>query len=381
MIGDMKNRVRAALVVLACLFALTGCVKLDADLKVNSDETVSGTLQIGVDKQLVQSSGQSLDTIRQQIDRQIKQTATEGVTCSAFDDDKYIGSKCDFDGVPFSEMGSSTGDGVSFRKEGDTFHVSVKGANLGSQLPQGSQPSINFKVTMPGKITEHDAGAQVRGRTATYDSLEKLSNVNLTSGAGSSIPAWLIILIVLVVLLAIAAVVFLVLRGRKKQPQQQYPAQYGQYPGQPQGQWGQQHGAPHGPGGPYGQQPGPYGQQPRQYGQSGPQGPGYGQPPVQPQYPGGGPYSGQPGAPQYPGQPQQGPGQGGPQYPGQPQPSQPQQGRPQQGPPQQGPPQQGQSGQRGGPQQPQQGRQDPPEQGQPGEQGGWGRPPQDDGRA
>ena len=43
MIGAMMNRVRTALVVVACLVGLTGCVKLDADLKVNSDETVSGT--------------------------------------------------------------------------------------------------------------------------------------------------------------------------------------------------------------------------------------------------------------------------------------------------------------------------------------------------
>ena len=41
MIDGMMNRVRAALVVVACLVGLTGCVKLDADLKVGSNETVS----------------------------------------------------------------------------------------------------------------------------------------------------------------------------------------------------------------------------------------------------------------------------------------------------------------------------------------------------
>ncbi|TDO49967.1 hypothetical protein EV643_105197 [Kribbella sp. VKM Ac-2527] len=389
---------------MACLVSLTGCVKLDADLKVNSDETVSGNMQIGVDKQLVQSSGQSLDAVREQVEKQIKQTATDGVTCEAFDDDKYIGSKCDFDKVPFSEMGSSTGDGVGFRKEGDQFKVTVKGGDLGSQVPDNVQPVINFKITMPGKIVEHDPGADVSGRTATYDSIDELGNVSLTSEAGGGFPMWAIILIVVLVLIAAAAVVFFVMRG-KKGGGQPFPAQYGQYPGQPQqGQWGGQYAGQPGPGGPYGQQ-GPQGPQYGQQGPQGPTGPQYGQP-------GQGQYPGQPQ--QYPGQPQQGqPGQG---QPGQGQPGQwgggqqqPPQGPPQQGgwgqpqqgqppqqqgggwgqPPQQGqppqgqqPPQQGRPPQQG---QPPQGQQPPqqgqPPQGQPPQQGGWGQPPRDDGRA
>ena len=349
----MKNRVRAALIGIACLVALTGCVKVDADLKVNSNETVSGTMKLGVDKQLVESSGQSLDKVREQVEQGVKQTTTDGVTCKPYEDDKYVGSNCKFDNVPFSKMGSSTDDGVGFRKEGDKIHVTVKGMDLGKAADTGGTPVINFKITMPGKITAHDGGAKVDGRTATYDSLDKLGNVDLTSEAGSSFPAWALILIIVLVLLVIGAVVFFVLRSRKAAAQQ-YPGQFGQYPGQPQpgGQWGPQYGGQPGQGGPYGQ-PGPGGPQygpPQQYGQPG------------------GP------APQYPGQQQ--PGQyPGPQQPGQQQPGQwgppPQQGPPPQGPPPQGPPQQGQSGQGWGP---------PGPQGQPPQQGGWGQPPQQGGQ-
>jgi hypothetical protein len=361
MIGRMKNRVRAALVIVACLVALTGCVKIDGDLKVNSDETVSGSMKIGVDKQLVESSGQSLDKVRDQVEQGIKQTTTDGVTCKAFEDDKYVGSDCKFDNVPFSKMGSSTDEGVGFSKDGDKFHVKVGGMNLG-KTQSGTTPVINFKITMPGKITAHDAGAKIDGRTATYDSLDKLGAVDLTSESSSGFPAWAIILIVVLLLIAAGAVVFFVLRSRKAAAQQQYPGQYGQYPGQPQpGQWGPQYGGQPGQGG-----PGPYGQ-------PGPGGPQYGQQQGGPQY-------GQPGPqqPQYPGQPQPG------QYPGQPQPGQ--WGTPQQGPPpQQGPGGWGQPGPQGPP--PQQGQppqgpppQGPPQQGQPPQQGGWGQPPQQGGQ-
>ena len=345
MIGGMKNRARAALVVLACLVTLTGCVKVDADLKVNSNETVSGSMKLGVDKQLMQSSGTSLDKVRQQVEAGIKDTTTEGVTCKPFEDDKYVGSDCKFDKVPFSKMGGATGDGVAFRKDGDKFVVTVKALDLGNTPPSGTAPVVNFKITMPGKITAHDDGASVSGRTATYDSLDKLGNVSLTSEASSGFPLWAIILIIVLLLAAVGAAVFFVLRRRKARRQQQYPP--GQYP---PGQWGPQYaGQPGQPGMQYGQ-PG----QPMQYGQPG-----------QPmQY-------GQPAPGQHPGQPPQGqPGQWG-----QPGPQQ----RPPQGPPQ-GPPQQ-QGGWGHPPQQGQPPQGQPPQQGwsPPPQQGGWGQPPQGNG--
>ncbi|HEY3510609.1 hypothetical protein [Kribbella sp. NPDC051137] len=389
----MMNRVRAALVVVACLVGLTGCVKIDGDLKVGSNETVSGSMKIGVDKQLLQSSGQSLDKIRQEIESSIKSSATEGVSCKSYEDSKYVGSDCNFSNVPFDKMGGASQDGIGFRKDGDKVKVSVNAGSIGNNLPAGSgQPEVNVKITMPGKILEHDDGAKVSGRTATYDSLEKLGKISLTSEAGGGFPGWALILIIVVVLLAILAAVFFVLRSRKNKGQQgygqpfpgQYPGQYGG-PGQYQGQ--QQYGQPGA--GQYPGQPGQYGGQQGQPGQYGGQ-----QYPGQPQQgqPGQAPYGGQPGQqPQYPGQPQQGQGQWGPpqqgqqpgqrppqqgpggwgQQPGQ-QPGQPPQG-PQQGQYSQQPPQQQQGGwgqQQGGPSGPQQGQ-----------QGGWGPPKDDDGQA
>ncbi|MFK4089782.1 LppM family (lipo)protein [Kribbella sp. NPDC020789] len=348
----MMKRLRAAIVV-ACLFALTGCAKLDADLQVGSDETVSGTMQIGIDKQLLEASGQSLDTIRQRIDSSIKQLTTDGVTCDALDDDQYIGSKCTFDKVPFEKMGQSSGDGVGFRAENGKVFVTVKAPDLSSIAGSGQQPQVNFKITMPGKILEHDGGAKVDGRTATYDSLDKLGSISLTSKAGGGFPVWAIILIVVLLLLAGGAVAFFLIRGRKAKAQQGYGQYPGQYPGQPQqGQWGPQYGGQpgYGPGqqyppqgqgqygqpGQYGGQPGPQQGQPGPYGgQPGPQ-PGQGQP---------GPYGGQPGGPT----PYQGQQPGQSQYPGQPQPGQ------------WGPPP---------PQGPQYGQQSP-------QQGGWSQPPKD----
>jgi hypothetical protein len=338
----MKIRARAALVVMACLVGLTGCVKVDADLEVNSNETVSGTMRLGIDKQLVQAGGQPLGKIREQVESGIKQTATEGVECEAFDDDKFVGSNCTLDEVPFDRIGTSTGEGIGIKKEGDQFVATVKAPDLGD-IPSNAQPDVKFKITMPGKIISHDPGAEVSGRTATYDSLDELGNVSLRSEAGGGFPLWAIILIVVVLLVAIGAVLFLLLRDRKSRVQ---PFPGGPYP---QGQWGPQYG------GPQPMQQGPSMQQgpPVQYGPPG-QHLQYGQPAPGP-YPGG-----QPGP--YPPPGQQGPGQPG-QW-GQPSP----QPRPPQG-PSQGPPQGGwvqppdDEGQQRSNQPPQQGGEDQPPQG------------------
>lgn len=333
----MMNRARAALVVAACVLALTGCVKLDADLRVNSNETVSGDMTLGVDKELVTKSGQKLDAVRKSIEDQIKKTTTDGVKCSEYEDDKYIGTKCTLDDVPFSEMSGSSSGGVKFEKSGDRFVVTTSAGN-NNEIPSGTQPEIKFKITMPGKIVEKDAGAQVDGRTATYTDATKLNSVRLVSeGGGGGFPLWAIILVAVLLLLVIGAVVLFVLRGRKsgaQQPygQQPYPGQYGQQGQQGWGQPGQQYPPQQGqPGQQYGGQPGQY---PPQQGQPGQQ-QGWGQPGQQPgqqQYP---PQQGQPGQPGWGQPPGQQPGPQPGQQPGQ-------QGWGQPG--QQYPPQQGQQG-------------------------------------
>jgi hypothetical protein len=346
-------------------------VKVDADLEVNSNETVSGTLRIGIDKQLVQTNGQSLDQVRRQVEAGIKQTATEGVTCKAFEDDKVVGSDCKLDEVPFEQLGRSTGEGVGFRRDGDQFVVTVKVPGLG-EVPAGTKPDVKVKITMPGKIVSHDPGASVSGRTATYDSLDELGNVSLRSEAGSGFPLWAIIVIVALLLAAVGAVLFFVLRGRQAGGQQPFPGT--QYP--PGGPWGPQYG------GQPGQQPMQYGQpgQPMQHGQPMQYGRPAQYPGGQPGRPGYGPQASPPGPHEAPPQgPHQGQGpQQGPPHPGRPgQWSQP-------GPQQGSPPQSGAQGpppgpsQEGGARPPQQGSTQSPQQGsaQPPEQGGSSRPPQ-----
>ncbi len=345
MIPPMTTRVRSVLLAAALVLALGGCVKIDADLKVSSDEKVSGTMVMAVDKAFAEQMGQSPDKLKEQVEKTVKEDLPDGVDCKPYDEGKFLGTECSLDDVPFSEMSDSGGTGLKFEKSGERFIVSGgAGEEASSQIPANFTPEVEFKITMPGKIIERDAGAQVDGRTATYTDPKKMTSIRLVSEAGGGgIPAWLIILLVVLVLGAAGAVVFFLLKGRNKSGAQ-FPGQ--QYPDQ-QGQWGPQQGQ-QGPWGP--QQSGPQpqqwgGQQGPQQGQWGP-GPQQGRPQSQqPPQQWGQPGHGQPGHGQ-PGQGQQPPRQQPPQQWGQPGQGQPGQGQPGQGQP---PQQWGQPGQPGQP--------------------------------
>ncbi len=344
----MTTRARSLLLVGVLLLALTGCMKVDADLKVNRNETVSGTMLMAIDKKIATEYGQSPDQFREQIEKSIKDGAHEGVECKSYDDGTYIGSQCTLKEVKFSDMGGSD-SGLTFEKDGDEFIVSGGTGGAGIQISAAEEytknkPQVDFKITMPGKITDHDDAAKVDGRTATYTDASKMTSIRLVSKADRGFPVWLIVLLVLLLLGGGGAVAFFVLKGRKGGglgvPQwggQQFPAagQGGPQQGQPgMGQPGMGQPGPWGPQ-PWGGQPGQQfpGQQGPQ-GQPGPQAP-QGQQPQGRQPQGRQPW-GQPGPQQgYPGQLQ--PGQGAPQYPGQPGPYRGPQGQP--GPGQQ-PPQQ-----------------------------------------
>ena len=333
MIPPMTTRVRSVLLAAALVLALSGCVKIDADLKVSSDEKVSGTMLMAIDKAFAEQMGQSPDKLKEQVEKTVKEDLPDGVDCKPYEEGKYLGTECSLDDVPFSEMSDSRGTGLKFEKSGERFIVTGGvGDQASFEIPANLTPEVEFKITMPGKIIERDAGAQVDGKTATYTDPKKMTSIRLVSEAGGGgIPAWLIILLVVLVLGAAGAVVFFLLKGRNKIGAQQFPGQ--QYPGQ-QGQWGPQQGqqAPWGPqqGGPQPQQrggqqgpqqrqwgPGPQqGQQPpQQWGQPGQgQQPPRQQPPQQWGQPGQGQQPPQGGPPQQWGQPGQ-PPQGGPQGP------------------------------------------------------------------
>jgi hypothetical protein len=176
----MSRRVRTfarigGFAVLALL--LTGCVKLNMDLSINSDDTVSGNIQVGIQKELVELTGQSIDDL---LGTEVPiPSDVPGVTVEPFDDGEFVGQQFVFESVPIAEFAGTGAEEISITRSGDTFVVTgtldlssgLSGATgltglgvSGAELFESADLSIAF--TFPGDVIE--ANGQVDGNTVTY---------------------------------------------------------------------------------------------------------------------------------------------------------------------------------------------------------------------
>ena len=252
----MSRRVRTAARIgafLALAALLTGCIKLNMNLGINSDNTVSGSIQFGVQKELLDLTGQSVEDLLG--------TAAPfpsdapGVTVKPFDDGEFAGQEFTFDSVPLDEFNSggiaggtgasgisgvtgTSGDALNISREGDTFVVTGVldlssglsgatgpfGGSGGAQLFQSAQ--IKIAITFPGAVIDA-SGGQVDGNTVTYvPKFGERLEINATGSAidngeaadvtgGSSDSNLVLILIIVGAVVVVLIVVFLVLRGRR----------------------------------------------------------------------------------------------------------------------------------------------------------------------
>jgi len=245
----MARRVRTAARVgafIALALLLTGCIKLNMDLVINSDDTVSGTVQFGVQKELLELTGQSVEDLIGEVPLP---SDAPGVTTEPFEDDEFAGQQFNFDSVSIAQFSQSqvsgpTGlsgvpatDQLTITRQGDTFVVAgvldMSGGVTGVTSPFGGtgaelleSADIRISITFPGDVVEA-TGGQVDGNTVTYRPRfgERLE-IDATGSAiddgdaeaavgGDGGSNLMLILIIAGVVLILAIVLFLVLRSRR----------------------------------------------------------------------------------------------------------------------------------------------------------------------
>jgi hypothetical protein len=235
-----------AFVALALL--LTGCIKLNMNLVLNSNDTVSGRVQFGVQKELLELTGQSAEDLLGDVPLP---SDAPGVTTEPFEDEEYAGQQFNFESVPIERFnqgvavatgatglsGVPDSDQLSITREGDTFVVagvldlsggSVTGVTnpfggSGAELLESAD--IRISITFPGDVIE--ANGQIDGNTVTYvprfgDRLEidatgsALDDGDAEAAAdGDDGSNLMLILIVVGVVALIAIALFLILRSRR----------------------------------------------------------------------------------------------------------------------------------------------------------------------
>jgi LppM domain len=233
--------------LVALVFLMTGCIKLNMNLGINSDNTVSGTVEFGVQKELLDLTGQNVEDLLGS-DAPFPSSAP-GVTIEPFDDGEFAGQQFIFEDLPIEQFNSGgvagasgataggAGDTLQIARQGDTFVVTGV-LDLSSGLSGATGPfggtggaqffesaEIRIAITFPGEVLQAPGG-EIDGNTVTYvPEFGELLEINATGSAvdngeaadvvGGSDSFLPLILIIGGVALVLLIVLLLVVRGRK----------------------------------------------------------------------------------------------------------------------------------------------------------------------
>ena len=251
----MRRFVTVGLVVALALL-LTGCIKFDTDIELNSDNTVDGSVVFGISDDFAQLPGfDSSDLLPE-----APETPSAGsIDVEPSAADGFIGTRLVVTGVPIEEFstGTSEGETLNIVRDGDVFRVSgafdttsglgadgeeppADGTFPEEQLPEDFpsefpgledfDPSaligaeVRIRVTFPGEVVS--ANGTIEGNTVTWtpalgetETLEAVGKASPESLVPVSLPfeapwaAWFLGVIPLTFLLGGLAA-FLIARSR-----------------------------------------------------------------------------------------------------------------------------------------------------------------------
>lgn len=212
-----------ALIGMLLVLALAGCVRFQADLKLNPDDTVNGSIIVAVvtddDDKSREAASAGADRIAEALLPGLR--GADGVTASVYDQDQYIGTKFDLANTPIEAFSGGGSEGaLTLTREGSEFAFSgtldfTPGDGQTQIKPDDDTSNITVAVTFPGEVTEHNG--ELSGTTVTWSgTLEsKIDMEARGSAVASGPPAWLWAIAALVVLVVATIIIVMVVRRRR----------------------------------------------------------------------------------------------------------------------------------------------------------------------
>lgn len=225
------RRFGLALTALAVMVGLAGCMKMDMNLTLKSDDTADGAITMAVSKALADMSGMDPSELTGEMESSIADSlgadpeSMGDARVEPYDDGEFIGSTVHFTGMPLAEMGGGDPDALNIVREGDDFVVSGT-LDMSDQDMSGGMPGmegmlesfdIRIAITFPGAVGEHTG--ELSGNTVTWQAvIGERTEISargsaVEGGAGGMLP---IILAVVGVVVLAGIIALIVVNGRKK---------------------------------------------------------------------------------------------------------------------------------------------------------------------
>lgn len=215
---------RGLLLAAAATLALSGCMKLDMDLELQSDDTVDGSMTIGMSSALAELAGEDPAAMSAQMREEIMADDSIGdVRVEDYDDGEYVGTTMHFTGAGLSDFGGGDEDALRIERVDDEFVVTGRMdlSEGGGALPGMAQPDVRIAITFPGAVTEHTG--ELEGTTVTWVPVAgEVTEISARGGAtegGLGVRAGALLWVAagagVLVLALVVVVVLLVVRRRR----------------------------------------------------------------------------------------------------------------------------------------------------------------------
>ena len=200
----------------------TACIKVDAALRLHTDDTVDGSMTYAVSRDLLALSGQSADDLFNQVASGAPLPPGIAYRTTDYSDDTFVGKTLTFSGVNVGEFqqGNIGGQTLSIQRVADTFQVSglvdLTKTTTG-QLQPGAQQlakdmQLRLAITFPGPVQDHTGGVVVGNTitwTPTYGTKTRIRATGSALGDPTGNPAlWITIGGIVAVLIVAALVAF-----------------------------------------------------------------------------------------------------------------------------------------------------------------------------
>ncbi len=226
----MKVRIAGRLLALGAMaLLLAGCFKVNMDVEVSPENTVSGSAIIAVDESLIELSGQSADQLFEDMDLS---DLPAGAQVEPYEEDGFVGQEITFDAVSLEDFrgdntlsGAAAGDELDIVRRGDEFVVSgamdMSGQEFtGTEIPEEFMENFEFRVsiTFPGEVKS--ATGDIDGNTVTWE--PTIGENTKIEAVASAIPSenspLLMIILVAAGALVLGAVVYLLTHRKAPVP-------------------------------------------------------------------------------------------------------------------------------------------------------------------
>jgi hypothetical protein len=205
---NFARTAKALAITAAAAFALSGCIKLDMDMKVKADTKIDGTMIVAFNEEAMKSmegmmeglgdkNSKTPTTKAKSFEQQTKDGVKEaqaklpkGSTAKLYKKDGWLGQEIKFSNVDANvALGAGLGAGATTGSTSstDTLKVTKKGNTLElngaldlgggtgdtsggdmSGLMGASKPELRIKFSFPGKVTSASKGGKISGNSVTW---------------------------------------------------------------------------------------------------------------------------------------------------------------------------------------------------------------------